>query len=297
MNKLLVIADRPDWAFAKIAGALKLHMTGWFVTVRFGQDPKHLADHREFDLVFYLLDYAPGMLRQAKIPAHKVALGIRSHVLENKIPDYQKTGWLHETAGAVLTANNKLFSQFSTLHHTVFLTPGGTDTSFYVPASTILNRKPVVGWAGSRSNFGYAYRGLDMLTEACEAAGLAFRPAFREDHWRSATEMRDYYQHEIDIYADMSVFAGRQNGLLEAGACGKALIATGAGISEMLLDEKDAGFLVERNTDALKAALLSCAQNPAQYGAAARRKVEQAWSWEIQVPLFQHAFEQLLRKG
>ncbi len=293
MYKLLIVADRPDWVFAKLCRALQKNIRSWTIEVRYGPRRENLADHEKFDLVFYMLDYLPHLLDQCGVPPSKLVLAIRSHVIENGLVKYLDSTWLNQRTGAVIVANKKLLDQFRKLHPTVYLAPGGTDVDFFVPGEKNTRIKPVVGWAGSKKNFGEAHRGLDIIRAACAEGGLDFRPAFREDSWRDELTMKKYYQEEIDIYVDMSVTAGRQNGLLEAGACGKLLISSRAGVAEDLIIDGWNGYLTDRNVNSLAQALSLAQQNTELFGNRIRETIVADWSWSVHAPLFETAFREL----
>lgn len=294
MYKLLIICDRPDWAFAKIARAIQVHLSKYEVIVKYGSNSNNLAEHEQFDLILYLLDYRPELLLQHDIPREKVALAIRSHVLEKVIPFYNVPGLLTAKVGAVLAANLGLKAAFENLHPSVFYAPGGTDTVFFTPGDEIVRKVPVAGWAGSRANFGEQHRGLGLIKEACKLSGFDFRPALREDKWRNENEMLRYYQQDIDVYVDMSLTAGRQNGLLEAGACARPLISSHAGIAKELIRNNENGFIIEPDTQSLADALVQAYRHRKELGSAIRSEIEESWDWKVQVTYFAKGFDYLL---
>jgi glycosyltransferase involved in cell wall biosynthesis len=296
MYKLLIICDRPDWAFAKTANALQCGLKNAEVRIRYGSRVENLADHEAFDLIFYMLDYFPDMLLHFNIPREKFGLAIRSHVFEKVIPFYLKDGLLRERTGALFTANKTLTAVFSKLHSSVFYSPGGVDTDFFRPEkSPVIRERVVVGWAGSRANFGADHRGLGLIQEACKLAGYLFKPALREEKWRTPGEMRDYYNQEIDIYTDMSVSAGRQNGLIEAGACGKPLVSSDAGIAAELVRSGKNGIISGRTSIELADALTAAWENRVLFGSTVRADIEANWNWNTQLAFFEKGFDHLLQ--
>ena len=134
-----------------------------------------------------------------------------------------------------------------------------------------------------------------MLEEACKRLNFQFRPAYREDKWRNHDEMVSYYQNEIDIYVDVSESAGRQGGLVESGACGKAIIASRAGIAEELIDHGKNGFLVDRNVDSIVNVLKQIVPNIDDFGKKIRKTIEDKWSWKIQAPMFENIFSEFIK--
>src|SRR4030043_387575 len=115
-------------------------------------------------------------------------------------------------------------------------------------------------------NFGAEFRGLNIVKSACEKLNFIFNPAIREEKLRSEDEMVKYYHDEIDIYVDMSIAAGRQNGLLEAGSCGLPIISSRVGIADSLIIDGENGILCDRNVNELVNALQKIISIANKYG-------------------------------
>lgn len=296
MPSVLVIVDARNWAFDKIYHGLKKHCQKWSIDARYGNRVSNLRDHENYDLIFYLSDYQPQVVQRANVPQHKMLMGIRSQVLEKGLPFYSNQRLMASKVRAFLVANPFLEKQFQALHPKVYLAPGGTNTDVFTRHPVNQRATPVVGWAGSRDNFGAHYRGLSIVEEACQLAGMTFRPALREDKWRGEQEMRSYYQDEIDIYVDLSLGAGRQNGLVEAGACGCPLISTRVGVAEQLIVPGSNGMLVERNASELAEALKKCSKNLSAWGENAAQEVHKNWSWKQQATIFEGIFDVCVKR-
>ena len=297
MKKLLVLVDVPNWAFDKIYHGLKNNLDEWDVHVRYGKVVEVFEDSTEFDVVLNLLDWMPELLLASSIPKDKLVMAIRSNSYEKGLGFYDNPKALESRVGAFVVANEKQLEVFNTLHSNVHLAPGGVNADFFAPIPMVHKEKLVVGWAGSRDNFGYEYRGLDIVESACQQVGFEFRPAYREDKWRTEAEMLMYYQREIDIYVDMSIAAGRQNGLLEAASCGKMLISTRVGIAEQLINHGKSGFLTERSVEGLVTCLNRCRESDQDLGEQAREAVLRNWSWGAQAKLFEQALNSVLENS
>jgi len=295
-KKLLVVPDIPNWAFDKIYKNLKKLLTNWDVYVHYtsGKNPQdNLATHKKFDLIFYLSDYDLRPLIKANIPKHKVILGIRSKVKDDI---YNSPKRLQRLVGGLSVPNQQLYERFKDSHPIVELTPGGVDTKLFCPISTASpERKITVGWAGSKNNMHVkGFRGLELITAACKRVGYLFKPALKEVKHRNEREMASYYQNDIDIYVDASISAGRQNGLVEAGACGKPLISTRVGIAEQLIKDRINGVLVDRNINSIAQGLVNITPYINLFGERIREEIEENWSWEKHVPKFENLFSEVL---
>jgi glycosyltransferase involved in cell wall biosynthesis len=129
------------------------------------------------------------------------------------------------------------------------------DTELFKPTFKPFNDPPIVGWSGSIKYWGVNVKGVNYIKKACEKAGYPFRPAIVEKKRRTQREMVDYY-NSIDIYVDASRSAGRQNGILEAGACAKTVLATDTGITKQIIRNEHNGLVIKRKhiAEALKKA-------------------------------------------
>jgi hypothetical protein len=261
-------------------------------TMRQGRKQKYrkhmtFAEMDKFDLVLYPVDVRPDRVMKAHVPPEKLVMMIRSDVFKlcsaKRRVYYEETKFMSRRVKAFMCANNYLFELFKKKYQTrCYYAPGGVDTEIFKPANKEWHKRPVVGWAGSRDNFNKDIRGLYMIEDACHHLGYEFKPAYREDKWRSQEEMVKYYQEEIDIYIDAFRAAGRQNGLLEAGACGLPLVSLPVGIGRELIDAgvcKRISEFMESVVEALKLAW--------DFKATLQGRVvpyiQKEWSWKTHV--------------
>jgi len=297
-NRILVIVDQLDWAFDHNAEALQKHCHEWQVDIIYGKADNYQScfnNHNKYDLVLFLPDFRTDVIMRSPVPKEKFLVAIRSDVLKRGISFYQDQETMQKRVGALLVSNSHLFEKFYQLHPVVRFAPGGVDIHTFVPFWRESHKPPIVGWAGSKDNFGKNQRGLDMIERACEHIGYLFHPAYREEKWRTISEMVKYYQYEIDIYCDMDLRAGRQNGLLEAASCGKACISTPqAGISGSLIQSRQNGLLVHYNMDSLISSMELVVDDIEKYGRTIREDVERKWSWEAQTGIFENIFNEMI---
>lgn len=295
-KKILIVADIKNWAFDKIYRNLNKFSQKFSYSPAYTAidlDGYKLKDHEQFDLVLYLCDYSPAELIAEKIPKEKVVMAVRSMV---KNDFYNDAKLMQNTTSALLVSNKILFERFKDMHPVVELAPGGIDTRIYYPLLlTYHRRKPVVGWAGSYLNMGGRdSRGLRLIADACKEVGYEFKPALREERWRNEQEMVEYYQYEIDIYVDLSESAGRQNGLLEAASCGKAIISNKVGIADQLIQNGYNGYIVERDLKDVTLSLRNILPNASLFGKRIREEIVANWSWETHIEYFETAFDKVL---
>jgi len=293
MKSVLVIADYKGWAFENIYNGLKTNLINWHVEVfyQFSKSNKLSKKLKDYDLILYLCDFDLTFLIKNKIPKEKVILAIRSNVTA---PIYNSPSIIKSLAGTIAASNKSIYDKFSKEYDNVYLLPGGVDTERFVYTKKIPGNPVIVGWAGSRDNFGSEYRGLSLLEESCKSIGAIFNPALREVKYRTHYEMVKYYNEEIDIYADVSIAAGRQNGIIEAGSCGRPVLSTRAGISENLLGNNEYGILVDRDKKSISDAIKLLISNYDDYSVKISRRIDDLYSWKYQSKLFENCFNEVI---
>jgi glycosyltransferase involved in cell wall biosynthesis len=301
---VLCIVDRPGWAHDRKTAALAAALAGKYRLVTRYQSEVSAADIRAADLVlvYYWLQVDRLSWRLAR-----VVKGMRDRLMIGVCGDVELQGaWrkpglaMLSTLPAAVFANNlRLAKELeATLGRHVFYTPNGVDTSFFRPASAPPPPAPMrVGWTGSLKNHAPGHRGVDEFIVPAVAAveGAEVCLAAREDRWRNAEEMREYYQ-SLHVYVCASLSEGTPNPCLEAAASGLAGLTTPVGNMPELIRDGENGLFVSRDVDDIAAKLRRLRDAPQlreRMGSAARASVE-AWDWSRQAPRFAEMFEVVL---
>jgi glycosyltransferase involved in cell wall biosynthesis len=198
---------------------------------------------------------------------------------------------------AMMIANKYLLRRFRQKFpgKKCYYAPGGVDINLFKPSpGRVWPRIPRVGWAGSKRNYGGGMRGLKLIRRACAQLGWKYCPAYREKRWRSHKEMVNYYNNEIDLYIDLWIGAGRQNGLLEAGACGVPLISCDKGIARELTD---GGLQIcNRTVPSIKAALRRAWRDKEKLSKQIANFVKDEWDWKLHVKRWEEIFRSIKRQ-
>jgi len=299
---ILYIADVPDWAFHKTALALQKYGKNTY-EIRFGRKSKYKKCWKEldkFDLVLFPVDTRPDRIikdHHEVVPRDKLVMMIRCDVFQlckpRRLAYYESTKLMNRRVKAFMCSNKNLYEIFKKKYDVpCYYAPGGVDANlFRPPVSRKWEGTPRVGWSGSRDFFGKERRGIDLIEEAVKQLGWIWNPAYREDKWRTPEEMVKYYQEEIDIYIDCDRAPGRQNGLLEAGACGLPLVCTTHGIGEELIKNRVALKTI-RDISCIKDTLRLVSVNYHQTD-----YIEKNWSWKHHVKLWEIIFSQIIRES
>jgi len=178
--------------------------------------------------------------------------------------------------------------------------PDGVDPELFFPKrlerfDDIAGRELVVGWVGNslwgkETDSKGVHTILKPAIEQLRAAGHAIRlhMADRSVAFTPQHEMVDFYA-QIDVLACTSEIEGTPNPVLEAMACGVAVVSTDVGIVRDALGPKQSQFILkERSVEALKAALLALLGDPGLPGELSAENLEsiRAWTWARQAEKF-----------
>jgi len=301
---VLCIVDRPGWAHDRKTAALTGALSAKYRLVTRYQSDVSADDIRAADLVlvYYWLQIdrlSWRLKRLVKGMRDRLMIGVCSEIeLQRK---WRKPGlaMLSTLPAAVFANNLKLANELeATLKRDVFYTPNGVDTSFFRPAGAPPPLAPMrVGWAGSLKNQTSAHRGVHQFIVPAVAAveGAEVCLAVREDRWRSAEEMRAFYQ-SLHVYVCASVSEGTPNPCLEAAASGLTVVTTSVGNMPELIRDGENGLFVTRDVGDIAAKLRRLRDDPdlrQRMGLAARVSVE-AWDWSHQAPRYAEMFEAVL---
>jgi glycosyltransferase involved in cell wall biosynthesis len=301
---VLAIVDRSGWTHDRKTRALAAALEAEYRLVTRYQAEVSEADIDAADLVlvYYWLQ-VDRLSRRLK----RVLKRVRDRLMIGACSEYELDGAWRTPGLAMLArlpralfANNLKLAQYleATLGRDVFYTPNGVDTNFFRPAGTPPPPAPLrVGWAGSLKNQTSVHRGVDQFiapaVAAVERAELSL--AAREDRWRDAEEMREFYQ-SLHVYVCASRSEGTPNPCLEAAACGVPLVTTAVGNMPEFIRDGQNGLFVTRSVDDIAAKLRRLrddAELREQMGRAARATVE-AWDWRHQAPRYAEMFEAVL---
>lgn len=275
--RILIIADVPNWAWARKAEQLQKHLSDEFaIDVMYSTQE---SPRWGYDLIHTFEFNQMGMLT----PQHgRAVTGITAHVWrtwEMKLAPGIVNTWASKAVA--VHANSKLLQEEIGLHlqRPIHYVPNGVDETFFTRTEPRKTGHLVVGWVGKPN----PRKGRHIVEAACTRAGVEFRPIERNSSTAlGPAEMRAFYQdiHVIGVASDMD---GTPNPALEAAACGCAVISNRIGNMPEFVEDGANGFLVERDVDAFAAALAKLdVRRAIEMGHAARATVERGWTWKIQ---------------
>jgi glycosyltransferase involved in cell wall biosynthesis len=307
LPRILAIADRPGWAIDRKTQNLRRVLEGRFEIVQRFQHDVTESDVNAADivLIFYWLQFAKLALPESVFArrSDRLVIGICGHrELEG---EFREPGLatLRRLARAVFVNNRRLEHEYRPLLRVpVHYTPNGVDTTFFCPTQEPqpYSGELRVGWAGSLSNHGPAHRGVHEVIEPAVAAvpGVRLLTAIREERWRNADEMLDFYR-DLDVYVCASRSEGGPNPCLEAAACGVPLVTTRVGSMPELIRDGDNGLFFDGTAEGLANKLALLRDTPSLRSRMAARMIEtiREWDWGVLAENYAHMFTSLLTAG
>lgn len=276
---MLIISDRPGWVFHNFGLACQRWCRDFDVDIHHLSESGLCIPHRDYHALLWLVDVRTDKLLKVKLPRNKTIYAVRSDVFRSRAAAILHKKVLKSLAVLVLAPNTNMLHRLRSYHPNVKLFPGGVDHTFFRPAIHQFHNPPVVGWAGSTAHFNARVRGLHQAAAACKAANMTWFPALKEKQARSHSAMPSYYAC-IDIYLDLSSTAGRQNGLLEAAACGRLCFAADTGIASSLIDHGRTGYIVTRKNAGEM--LRRYGKYSPKMQADLVKEVTKNWTWQVQ---------------
>lgn len=290
--RVLVLADVPNWAWARKAAALKQHLAGRIdVDVIFSTDKTATPRIRaaEHDL-YHTFEVSQIGTVPTGWPA---TTGITAHVA-HKFGEEAMRAWSKRAIG--FHANSKMLQREmeALLHRPIYYVPNGVDEAFFRRARPRSSKHLVVGYV-ARPN---PRKGPEIVEEACKRAGVELRQIVRT--WKNALtpeQMRDWYQ-DIHVLAVSSDMDGTPNPALEAAACECAVVSNRIGNMPEFIRNGVNGYLTERTVDGLTEALADLARKPLEeveaMGRAARATILADWTWAKKAPAYAEMWLQCL---
>jgi len=302
--RVLLVADRPDWAYDSIAKALVKHNNDpsiEFDIEYIKNGKRRLRDiHKDYDLVFMmgwqlLASYKNGKIKRLNtfLDPKKTLTGVHSHHSwddrktlpnVNVIPPAKLVNFLNKFAG-VNIISRRLYEIFlgAGLKNAA-CTLNGVDVSLFNINKYKSNKNHFkVGFSGNNKHDWR--KGISEFIEpACAINNIQLKLAMpKKGHYIPLNQMHTFY-NDLDAYICASSSEGFSLSVLEASACGCPIISTRVGGCEDLIIDGVNGFLVDRDVDSIKEKVIFLRDNvevAKKMGLMNRQIVEQLWSWDV----------------
>lgn len=254
--RVVLLVDRPGWAFDAAAQAIVKHLGDEFeFRVRYVVDQPDLAAW-DFDII-YVFFWGETYHQKFVTDPRKVVKEVTSHRWANELhygcltPVEMVNRYLYDAA--TITCTSRRLEQIFAPYREICFTPNGIDQAILYD----LNKRqgPLrIGWAGNAA-------------DPCKGVNDILLPAAGNDfHLKIAggdmnrREMLDFY-NSIDVLCVASTAEGEPLTLLEAMACGCFPICVDIGIVPELVTHGKNGLIIARNAAAFRAAFQWCTLN------------------------------------
>jgi glycosyltransferase involved in cell wall biosynthesis len=291
--KILLIADVPDWIFARHCRMLERFLgTEYCFTTAYQHQ---VYREKDYDLI-YPLEFNLVEPEQVRTPA-KYVTGIRSHLTWVRKDFIEIVKLLRTRFQRVHTVSRRLQRVFAPQVPGVVRVTHGVDTEFFV-ASTQADQSGSrlrLGWAGNRLNSSKGFEEFVLPLEQLPGVELIF--CGYQDRNLDVHQMRAFYD-SLDAYVCTSDLEGNNNALMEAAAMQRAIITTDNGTVPEYLRHGESAIIVERAPDRFREAVLQLRDNPqlrVALGRKARPAVAAAFEWEKRAQDYRTFFRSALR--
>lgn len=280
-TRILLAVDRPHWAFHHIARQMRAYLADEFeFKIVSASDAKGACDI----LVLFWWTALPDI--QARVAYDHLVVSIYDHLSWARTEgDRDALRWVLGNADVVTACNIQMAQDLASPgfagRASVMHVEDGVDTALF--QSMPLPTEFKVGWCGN-SAVGYGrVKGLDLITEACERAGVPFACMDAANcgglpHWMMASWYRG-----ISAYVCASSADGTPNPPLEALACGRPVVSTRCGVMPRIIQNGYNGLLVDRDVVSIAEGIDRLRRmDVAAMGANARVSVAN-WDWSRKI--------------
>lgn len=291
--RILLIADVPNWIFARHCSYLKKYLSDDFkFEIKMHNES---YDESRYDLI-YPLEFNLVKKEQIKNPS-KYVTGIRSHRIWQERGLVESAAYLSTHFQRVHTLSKRLHKLLSLFVNNLQLVPNGIDTSIFKPqdpARQSRKGKLILGFAGNRRTKEKGYE--EFIEPLANIKGVELRFCGYDSKNLSLKKMQGFYD-SIDAYVCASSAEGQNNSLMEAAAMGKAIITTDVGNAPEYLSDNVSALIVERELPGFIKACVQLRDDPdlrSSLGGAASKSVIEKYEWEIVAQKYRNFFSQAL---
>lgn len=284
--RVILAVDQPGRPFHHIAMQLVRRLGDEFSISIVPADLLRLADC-DVAVTFWWRQY---QLCRENTNARAVVLGLYDHVSwcdePQDIFDFREA---LTKCQMMVVGNQEIVEQLRALHMLrlpTAITEDGVDCEKFKPLP--LPAKFIVGWCGdSRARLG-AIKGVHLIADACDLAGVDFVASDAALGYPIPWDSMSEWYSQISCYVCASTKEGTPNPPLEAMACGRPVITTRVGIMPRAITHGVSGVFAERDPQSLAAAICYVRDNLQSMASAARVAAE-AHDWSVKIPAWRAA--------
>jgi len=262
MPSVLLIPDRPGWAYDILAQLLKDYLLDWQVDIAYIVDIREdleSIDISDYDVVFFFL-WFDAMRYGAKIKGfdfRRTCVGVHSIASwEKRRLNAKYTSLIcnqFAATGIISEQLNRLLSLKKP-----FLTPNGVDENLFTPASVPPIDRLRFMWVGNPSSQHHGdNKGFDsIITPVFNSLGEQVELLTATPDEPVAREDMGAFYAGGHVLLCMSESEGGPLPVIEAMHVGRPVISTSVGIVPEVVNSGVNGWIIDRSRSALKAQIL-----------------------------------------
>ncbi|MBF0117434.1 MAG: glycosyltransferase [Desulfobacterales bacterium] len=330
--KILLIADRPDWAYDHIChfiidelskdydfyiDYLAYHYKGKAINIRqwLGNKRNYFKSclkrkilkegNISYDLICFLGWYFP-FTADFNIKAKGSIQGIFTEGFPPKgytisgdidIETFVKK-YLNKSL-AIIAGSKGIYDTYSPHIKNLYYATGAIDTNlfqFYKKNKTI-KKSLVVGWTGDPNR---SFKGFyDYVIPAVKKASLLRPEIYLKTRFRGSFKTLPMFYKDIDIMLIASSADAGPSSFIEAGSCGIPSISTKIGIPSETIEHGRNGLIVERSIEVMSQALVYLYDNRDilyNMSIQIRNDIVNRWGYKSRIYLWRNLFHDVLKK-
>ena len=297
MKKILLVGDQPGWIFDRHCQEIKKRLPEFKIDIVFRRFNIKKVEN-DYDLI-YVLDPIP--LKYGYPSKHKTIIGLRCEFLYLEHPlgakGLYENGWpgrcasIKDKCKIFHVVNRNQMDIFSDIvvDKSLVLAQHGVDETIF--NRTKYNKQPSDVLRVSTSGRGSRNKGFGIVSRACSELGIHNISAEYGNRKFSKEQMPEFYNN-ADVHVCMSKTEGLNNPIMEAGAMGLPVISTRCGAAEEMIEDGVNGFLINRDVDSLKEALIKMKDYNLRANMADRfyEEIMTNWTWKVRIEDFRKMF-------
>ena len=278
--RILMVIDRPGWAFDHSAQHLARKLTDEF-EFRFLYVAEQLCfDPQDYDLI-HVFFWGEQFHTRFQPRRNMVLKEISSHRWEfeeqyGRVTPSKMVDLYLQDAHTILTTSQRLYDQFEPYVSSIYYCRNGFDTDIFYNKSDRVGSM-VVGWAGNEKD---PKKGIkQIIRPACQGRFNLVEAGGSLSH----LQMPEFY-NKLDVFLVGAWEEGEPLTLIEAMASGCFPICTDVGIVPELIENGRNGFIVDRSIHAFQEAVIWC-ENNLEYvraqGAENAERMLRSRAWDV----------------
>tara|TARA_Y100000114_G_scaffold157182_1_gene187832 strand:- start:18354 stop:19235 length:882 start_codon:yes stop_codon:yes gene_type:complete len=289
-KKILLITDSNRWALHHRAVALKKYLKEFnFKICRFEDLGKNNIKFNNYDIV-YLLNWPIFHFVEKFIDNkknYKLVTTVSSHCNRRGAKEMKN---FFNTFDKVSVSNRILYKEFSSEIRGVCLTEFGADTDDFYPKNLPSKNRSIFGWVGNPDRSVKRFPIIKNVFDDLKDYGISLKVATNKSGYDRAKMLKFY--NSIGTLICFSESEGTPNPILEAAACGRAVLSTRVGNFPVLAGGMKGKISISTKGD-MKRAILDMYEDPKRIDRVGRYlsgRVDRAWSWKIKSRAFRDLF-------